>query len=186
MPTQIQDADVQTNAGILLSKLEAVTSAKVIVGSAVNVASQVSMSGDVTISNTGVTTLKNTGPGVTSATLASITIDAQGRVTALSNGTASATLTVATKTANYVMLNTDDVILVNGADQTNINITMQSAATAASKFFSVKNIGKGPVTILPNASDTFDGDTSIILVPGGTPQEAIQLVSNGGTLWSIF
>ena len=50
----------------------------------------VTMSGDATLSDTGVLTLKNTGPGATSATGSSnvvpiLSIDAQGRVTSLTS-----------------------------------------------------------------------------------------------------
>lgn len=59
---------------------------KVFIGNVSNVATAQTLSGDATVSDTGVVALKATGPGATSATLASVTIDAKGRVTALSSG----------------------------------------------------------------------------------------------------
>ncbi len=50
----ITDCNINANAAIAVSKLEAIASAKIIVGNACSVASLVSVSGDITISNTGV------------------------------------------------------------------------------------------------------------------------------------
>lgn len=60
----------------------ALTSSNILVGNASNIASSAVMSGDTTISNTGVVFLKNTG---TAGTYDSVTTDAQGRVTAGTN-----------------------------------------------------------------------------------------------------
>ncbi|MGZ3790297.1 MAG: beta strand repeat-containing protein [Bacteriovorax sp.] len=56
----------------------------ILVGSAGNVATAVTMSGDATLSSTGIVTLKNTG---TAGTYTTVTTDAQGRVTGGSNPT---------------------------------------------------------------------------------------------------
>lgn len=55
----ITNALVANNAAIAFSKLAALPSAQILVGSAGNVATAVAMSGDVTISNTGVTTVSS-------------------------------------------------------------------------------------------------------------------------------
>ncbi len=57
----IVNADVNASAALVLSKLESVTSARLIVGSAGNVPTAVDVTGDVTISNAGVTAI---GSGV--------------------------------------------------------------------------------------------------------------------------
>jgi hypothetical protein len=54
----ISNADVAADAAIAFSKLAALTSARILVGSAGNVATAVAMSGDVAISNTGATTIQ--------------------------------------------------------------------------------------------------------------------------------
>ncbi len=53
----IVNADVSASAAIAFSKLAALTSAHILVGSAGNVATNVAMSGDITISNAGVTAI---------------------------------------------------------------------------------------------------------------------------------
>ena len=53
----IVNADINASAAIAFSKLAALTSANILVGNSSNVATAVAMSGDVTISNTGVTAI---------------------------------------------------------------------------------------------------------------------------------
>ena len=55
----IVNADISATAAIDYSKLAALTSAHILVGSAGNVATDVAMSGDVAISNVGATTIQN-------------------------------------------------------------------------------------------------------------------------------
>lgn len=59
--TNITNVNIAANAGIVFSKLAALPSAQILVGSAGNVATAVSMSGDATISNTGVVTVSGGG-----------------------------------------------------------------------------------------------------------------------------
>lgn len=94
------------------------------------------------------------------------------------------TLTVLTKTADYTLTNSDDVLAFNCSSD--CTLTLHSAATATSKRYSVKNIGTGALTINRGGSDTIDGDTSIVLPAGGIPQSAIDLIPSGGTAWYVF
>jgi trimeric autotransporter adhesin len=55
----IVNADINAAAAIAFSKLAALSSANILVGSAGNVATSVAMSGDVAISNAGVTTIQD-------------------------------------------------------------------------------------------------------------------------------
>ncbi|MFS4459371.1 tail fiber domain-containing protein [Bdellovibrio sp. HCB2-146] len=61
------------------------TSANILVGSSTNVATERALSGDATLSNTGVLTLANSG--ATAGTYTKVTVDAKGRVTAGTNMT---------------------------------------------------------------------------------------------------
>lgn len=56
-PGTITDSDVAANAAIQISKLEALASARLIVGSAANVPTARDITGDVTIGNTGITAI---------------------------------------------------------------------------------------------------------------------------------
>jgi len=55
---EIVNADINSAAAIAFSKLAALDSAKILVGSAGNVATKVAMTGNVAITNAGVTTVK--------------------------------------------------------------------------------------------------------------------------------
>lgn len=61
----ITNANIAAAAAIAYSKLQALPSAQIIVGNAGNVATPVAMSGDATISNTGVVTIGGSGGAVT-------------------------------------------------------------------------------------------------------------------------
>lgn len=74
----IVDSNISASAAIAFSKLAALPSADILVGSAGNVATAVAMSGDATLSNAGALALKNTG---TAGTYTKVTFDAQGRET---------------------------------------------------------------------------------------------------------
>lgn len=111
-------------------------------------------------------------------------LKADGTWAVPAGGGGSPTLTISTKTADYTLTSSDDVIIFNASSP--VTLTLHSAASATIKPYRIKNIGSGQVTIARASSDTIDGDTSLILPAGGTPQAAVELIPNGGTAWYVF
>lgn len=99
-------------------------------------------------------------------------------------GGGGSTVAVDTYTASQTLTNSNDVALMNCASD--CNVTMHSVAAATLKPYRIKNIGAATVTVLPNSSDAFDSDTSIVIPPGGSPTGGVEIIPNGGTLWSMF
>jgi hypothetical protein len=93
----IVNADINSAAGILWSKMENLTSAHILVGSAGNVATDVAMSGDVHIDNAGVTTIQADAVGA-----AEIAADAVGASEIVANAVGASELnyTVVAVTVN--------------------------------------------------------------------------------------
>lgn len=101
----IVNADVSTSAAIAFSKLASLTSAHILVGSAGNVATDVAVSGDISITNAGVTAYAGTvstakgGTGLTSYTAGDTVYYASGTaLTKVAIGAAN-TVNVSTGTA---------------------------------------------------------------------------------------
>jgi hypothetical protein len=82
-----------------------------------------------------------------------------------------------TKTSNYTITASDDVILCSGA----ITITLPSPTAASRQTYYIKNINPGlgdSVTLSPNASETIDGASSKTIFA----QDAVMCILDG-TNW---
>ena len=100
-------------------------------------------------------------------------VSGSGAVTVSQSGQTIAA--VLTKTGAYAMTGAESVVLATGA------CTLPSPVTFAGILFTVKDSGSGTASILPNASETIDGASSISL---GTAYKAATVVSNG-TNWFV-
>ncbi|MDP4233006.1 MAG: hypothetical protein Q8913_06560, partial [Bacteroidota bacterium] len=136
----------------------ALTDAHIFVGNASNIATDVAMSGDATIDNTGALTLANTtvtaGPYGDATHYPTFTVDAKGRLTAAGVVPTSGALTTnhifvgnATNVATDVTLGGDATIVFNGVGPTGV-MTLANTAGARS------DIGLGTAD-----SPTFTGLT---------------------------
>ncbi|GEM_PF-4211716 len=164
---KIVNADVNTAAAIAYSKLAALTSANILIGSAGNVATVTAVTGDVTISNAGVTAIG--ASKVTEAmqvladnTTNNVSTTAHGYVPKVPNNTTTflrGDATFATPTA------AGDVVKMHSAEGSTTNTTEQelSTKTFAANDFAITDTVIVEVEITGGAFDglaklrVFDG-----------------------------
>lgn len=141
----IVDADINAAAAIEFSKLAPLNSGKILLGSAFNVATDVFMSGDVTIGNTGVTTIgagviTNTeianGAGITFAKLANLT---SGHLLVGSAGNVATDRAI---TGDVTISNTGVTAIAAGAI-----VDADISATAAIGFSKLANLNSGNILV---------------------------------------
>jgi len=151
----VVNADINASAGIALSKLENVTSGRIIVGNASNVPTAVATSGDVTISNAGAMTIgsgvvensmlagsiangklaNSTISGVSlGSNLNSLSVTANGGITMTSYNGSSAVSNLSLDIDGMTdigaaLVDADLMIVDDGADGTNRKATMDRLAT---------------------------------------------------------
>jgi len=121
-----------------------------------------------------------------SNTTATMTVGAGGSVVPTSTGIIAATairptiLTVNAGTGAYTGLNTDMVLL---CDTTAAGRTINLPAATTKIIYRIKNLGSSTCTINRAGADTIDGATSVTLT---IQYQAIDLVSDGTSAWSVF
>jgi hypothetical protein len=144
----IVNADVNAAAAIDWSKMEALTDAHILVGSGANVATDVAVTGDVTIANTGVTAI---GSGKVTSTM--IAADTVAAVDIATGGVASAevlddSLTVADHNTAMVAEATGTLTAANIAAMNATPVTLLAAP------------GAGKVIIIDEIEFFHDYDTA--------------------------
>jgi len=123
----IVNADINASAAIAYSKLAALTSANIIVGSSANVATSVAATGDVTISNTGVTAIA-TGVIVNADINASAAIEGSKIVAATTSVVGAVQLSDSTSTTSSVLAATPTAVKA-AYDQANTKASLSTAQT---------------------------------------------------------
>lgn len=123
---------------------------------------------------------------VSSPTAGMVVYDTDMKGISYYNGTAWTTTNnknVATKTANYTALQSDDVIL-GDATSGAITITLPTAVGFSGKVFNIKKTDSSvnSVTIATTSSQTIDGALTAPLI---SQYQSFTLVSNG-TNWSVL
>lgn len=125
-----------------------------------------------------------------SGTFQKLPIGSDGTVLKVSNGVpiwgaSIASFIMQTKTSNYVLTSTDDVIFANNASS-GFTLTLPQAASNVGKLFRIIATGASlanQVTIARSGSDAIDQGTSFTLA---TQNEEIEAISDGSTTWRIL
>lgn len=196
----VVNADVSASAGILFSKLAALGSGNILIGSSGNVATSVAMSGAIAITNAGVTSIVAT----TNATLT--TISSLVSVGTISTGTWNATAISAAKggtggdssastgiahvaagTWSYSSIVNADVSTSAAIDYSKLHLSgsvqasdMNSGAAANGSLLTAD--GQGGAAYLPNSVSGFS--TGMVISYDGTSAPSGWVFSSGGTIGS--
>ena len=151
----IVDADINASAAIAYSKLASLTSGNILVGNASNVATSVSVTGDVTISNAGVTSIAagaivnadiSSTAGIDLGKLADVSTNAQ---------TASYTLVLADK---------NKIVEMNVASANNLTVPLNSSvAFPVGSQINILQTGAGQTTIVATSGVTINGTPGLKL-----------------------
>jgi hypothetical protein len=171
--SEVSNGDVATGAAIAFSKLQTMTPGAVLVGSVGSVPTQMTLSGDVTVSSAGVTAI---GAGVI------VNADISGSAAIARSKLAYEV--VASKTAAYTAVASDDLILCDASGGA-FTITLPTAVGISGKILVIKKTDStlaNHVTIDGSGSETIDGFTTRKLC---TQHEALRIVSDG-TNWQIL
>jgi len=159
------------------------TSSYMYVGNASNIANEVLMSGDATLTNAGVVSLIASGVIAGTYTNSTVNVNPKGIITGIITGTSTASaLAQSTRTADYTITDLDDLII---ADTTagSFTITLPLSATTFKKEYQIKLITNNAVTINLTGGNLLDGETSQSL---SIQNSAVTLIPDGGTNWYVY
>ena len=123
----ILNEDINASAAIAYSKLATLTSANIVLGSSANVATSTAVTGDVTISNTGVTAIA-TGVIVNADINASAAIEGSKIVAATTSVAGTVQLSDSTSTTSSVLAATPTAVKA-AFDQANTKASLSTAQT---------------------------------------------------------
>lgn len=190
---KITDAQVQDSAAISRAKLASGSADHVVINSA---AGAVSSEATLAVSRGGTNTASYTTGDLLYAsgatTLTKLGIGSTGQQLTVSGGvpswgSAAGTISVATKTSNYTIQNTDDLILGNSTGGS-LLLTLPAASSNGGKVFNVKKSDSSRFCfgIIRAGTDSIRHVSSKTQIDLCTPDEQFSLVSDGSSTWQVL
>lgn len=181
-------AQVQRFTGVTTQTLQLPSSATLQAGYWYKVTND--SSGVVTV-NDGAGALLSTVSAGKSSTYFLVTASGTGGTWTIDGGAGagSTVLNVATKTANYTITSSNDVVYCSAVNTTAMAITLPTSASSTKPFY-IKNLSTtATCTVQLNSLDHFEINTlatTVIYPGGGEPALGNMYVPDGGTSWAIF
>lgn len=179
----ILNADINTNAGIALSKLASGTSAQVIVANASGVPTYATLSGDVTISNTGVATIAANSVALGTDTTGNYVATITGGTGVTSSAATTGEGTTHSLSIGQAVGTTDSVTFAGATlDAIRVGITAAGEIDTSSGNLTIDSAG-GTTTIDDNV--TITGNLTVngsSIVSQNTSQGYTTTATSAGTL----
>ena len=151
--TSIVNTDISTNAAIAYSKLATLSSGNIILGSAGNVATSTAVTGDVTISNTGVTS-------IASLVIVNDDISATAGIVDTKLATISTALKVSNSATTATSANTGSAIVARDASG---NFSASVITTSAGTIGSNANGNRSVTTTTTTPTGGENGDIVYVI-----------------------
>ena len=178
----ITNAKVASNAAIEFSKLEALNSARIIVGNSSNVATATAVTGDVTISNTGVTTIGSSVVGSSKVDTTQVAVLGTAQEYTQTHNFNATALTDATNISWDLAQNQVCSVTLAGS-RTLSNPT--NKVDGAVYILVVKQNGTGGYTLSYGSDYKFPGGTAPVVTSGANKVSVLTFVSDGTYLYGV-
>ena len=178
----ITNAKVASNAAIEFSKLEALNSARIVVGNSSNVATATAVTGDVTISNTGVTTIGSSVVGSSKVDTTQVAVLGTAQEYTRTHNFNATALTDATN-ISWDLAQNQVASVTLGGNRTLSNPSNQ--VDGAVYILVVKQDGTGGRTLTFSSNYKFAGGTAPTLTTGANKVDVLTFVSDGTNMFGV-
>jgi len=178
----VTNAKVASNAAIAFSKLAALTSANILVGNGSNVATSVSVTGDVTISNAGATTIANNAVTAAKVDTAGVAVLATAQEYTRTHNFNATTLTDAASISWDLSQN--QVASVTLTDNRTLS-NPTNKVDGAVYILIVKQDGTGSRTLSFDSDYKFAGGTAPTLTTTASKADILTFVCDGTNMMGI-